>query len=139
MRRPHVPLRAVALVLAAVMVAACGGSNGEEQTTSLDAAAFQQGYDDLDTMFDRATAGDADAADEAFAQVLPLTYLASEALANLPEEVAVRAQLIDVSARIQQELAGERRPDVLASLAEEARGALADAAEVLGIEPPEEQ
>ena len=90
-------------------------------------------------MLDRATAGDADSAEEAFAQVRALARLASEAHANLPEEVITRAELIDAVTRIEQELEDRRRPDVLAGFAEDARRALAEAAEALGVERPQEQ
>lgn len=134
MRRRRVLLWTVVCVLLAAVFAACGGGNSEGQAPPLDAAEFQQGCDQLGTMIDRAEAGDADGADEAFTRVLPLARTASEALAGVPDEIIARAELIDAVALTKEELAGERRPDVLADLGEDAREALADAAEALEVE-----
>jgi hypothetical protein len=137
--RPFLNRGTVALVLATFVVAACGGGNNEDATPSLDAAAYQRGYDQLGTMLDRASTGDVEGAEEAFAQVVPLTRLVGEALASLPQEVITRAALVDAATSIELELADKRRADVLAGSAKDARQALADAAEALGVQRPHDQ
>lgn len=125
-------------MVTALALLACGGGSDEVPAPSLDAAGFQRGYDQLGTMLDRASAGDVDAAEEVFTQAFPLTRLVSEALAALPQEVITRAALVDAATRIEMELGDQRRADVLAGFAEDARQALADAAEALGTERPQE-
>ncbi len=129
-------LCAVACALAAAVFAACGGGSSVQQAPPLDVSEFQQGYDQLGKMIDRAEAGDADGADEAFTEALPLAHTASDALADIPDEIIARAELIDAVALTEQELAEERRPDVLADLGEDVREALAAAAEALDVERP---
>ena len=130
--RRSAPLRrALPIAIAAAVLAACGG--GGEQVPSLDVAAFQEAEGHLEKMIDRGRAGDADAAEEAFEQVGGFLHQLDTALAGMPAEVTVRAELIDAGIRIEQELESERRPDVLADIAEDARRSLAEVGEALGV------
>ena len=52
-------------------------------------------------------------------------------LASNPNEILFRADLLDAAVRIEQELQGERRPDVLADAAEDAHFTVTTVAELL--------
>jgi hypothetical protein len=127
---------ALAFALLTIMPACGGGTASDAQP--LDAATFQEAHDELGTLIEEAQAGDPDGAQEAFARALATAGPVDRVLAGLPEQVIVRADLLDVMVRIEMELASTRRTDVLAELAEEMRRALADAAEALGLERPSE-
>ncbi len=116
--------------LTAAVLAACFGDS--EQVAPLDAAAFEDAYDQLERTVEGGRAGDADGAEEAFAEVREFLQRLNSVLAAMPEEVIVRMELFDAVARIERELEGERRPDVLADIAVDARRSLAEVGELLG-------
>ena len=136
MGRPGALRWALLSAIAGAVLAACGGG---DQVISLDAAMFQQAYDQLGISIERAEAGDIDGAEEAYAQALPLFVKVDVGLSALPQEVITLGKLAEVRTRMNQELKQRRRPDVFAEIAEVARRVLVEAAEVLGIEQPQEQ
>ena len=89
----------------------------------------------LTTMIERARAGDTDGAEESFVQIEPVLREVSRLLADLPDEVILRAELSDAVTGIEQELAGTRRAEALADIAEAAHDALVEVPEVLGLAP----
>ncbi len=117
------------------MAAACGGDS--ERPSTLDAPGFQAAYDELGTLRDRALDGDAEGAEEAFQRIHRFTHLVDGALLDLPEEAPARVELSDAIVGIDNELAGDRQTEVLAGLASDAQQALVDAAQALGIDPPQ--
>ncbi len=130
-RRPALLCWVLSAALTAAVLAACFGDS--EQASSLDAAAFQDANGQLQRMIDVGRAGDADGAEEAFAQVRGFLQRLDTVLAAMPEEVIVRMELFDAVMRIERELARDRRPDVLADIAEDARRSLAEVGELLGV------
>ena len=119
-------------VLAAVLFLACSDSDGD----SVDAAFIQETYDQLGAMLDRASAGDVEGAEDAYTELLPAINLINRSLQGRPDAVIVRAELIDSSNVIRIELAENRRADVLAAYAENARAVLQRAAKELELDPP---
>ena len=117
------------------VAAACGGDS--EPPSTLDAPGFQAAYDALGTLRNRALDGDVEGAEEAFQRIHRFTHLVDGALLDLPDEAPARAELSDAVVGIEDELAGEPQLDVLAGLAGDAQQALADAAQALGIDPPQ--
>lgn len=77
--------------------------------------------------------GDADGVEEAFVLVLPFLSELDAVLAGMPVEAIARAELVDAVVRIDLELSSRRRPEVLATIAEDARGALGEIAEIFGL------
>ena len=137
MGRPGALRWALLSAIAAAVLAACGG--GGDQVISLDPAMFQQAYDQLGISIERAEAGEVDGAAEAFAQALPLFVQVELVLRDMPQEVITLGKVVEVRTRMNQELEQRRRPDVFAEIAKDARRILAEAAEALGIEQPQEQ
>ena len=130
--RRSAPLRwALPITIAAAVLAGCG--RGGEQVSSLDAAAFQEATAQLATMIERGRAGDADGFEAAFVEVQPVLREMDRLLARLPDEITVRAELVDAITRIELELRGRRRPDALAEIAEDARDAVGEVPEALGV------
>ena len=131
--------RLVSLALLSIsmlaVAAACGGDSAPPST--LDAPGFQAAYDELGTLRDRALDGDVEGAEEAFQRIHRFTHLVDGALLDLSEEAPARAELSNAVVGIEDELANERQEEALASLAGDARQALADAAQALGIDPPQ--
>lgn len=121
---------ALPVALAATVLASCYGAS--EQASSLDAAAFQDAKGQLGRMIDVGRAGDAAGAEEAFAEVRGFLQRVNSVLAAMPGEVILRMELFDAVMRIERELARDRRPDVLADIAEDARRSLAEVDELLG-------
>lgn len=122
------------LTLLSILAVACfGRGNGRP----LDETLLQETEARLTTMIELARAGDIDDAEETFVQIEPVLREASRLLADLPDEVILRAELSDAITRIEQELAGTRRADVLADLAADAQDTLTDLAEVLDLAPPD--
>ena len=118
------------LAIATAVAIGCIGQDG----TPLDSRLFQDTEARLTTMIERGIAGDADGVEETYIQILPVLREVDRLLADLPDEVIVRAELFYAVTRIERELAGRRRPETLASIAEDAHDALADVPEALGIE-----
>ena len=123
------------LAIAAAALAGCFG--GGDEVPPLDAASFQAAHDRLGSMIERGQAGDADAAEEEYVQAQQISQRVSEALDELPDAVIIRSEMLDAALLIGRELDGRRRADVLAEHAERLRGILRDAAEALGIDPPQ--
>ena len=136
MGRPGALRWALLSAIAAAVLAACGGGG---QVISLDAAMFQQAYDQLGISIERAEAGDVDGAKEAFAQAFPLFVQVELLLRDTPQEVITLGKVVEVRTRMDQELEQRRRPDVFAEIAKDERRILAESAEALGIEQPQEQ
>ncbi len=132
---PAAAFRWLLLAIAAAVLAGCFG--GGDEVPPLNAASFQEAYDRLGTMIERAQAGDADAAEEEYAQARQISQRVNEALEELPGAVIIRSEMLDASLLIGQELDDRRRADVLAEHAERLRGVLRDAANALGIDPPQ--
>ncbi len=131
----HAAFRWLLLAIAAAVLAGCFG--GGDEVPPLDTASFQEAYDRLGTMIERAQAGDADAAEEEYVQAQQITQRISEALKELPAAVIIRSELLDVALLIRLELQERRRADFLAEHAERLRGILRDAAVALSIDPPQ--
>ncbi len=122
------------LTLLTVLAVACfGRGNGRP----LDESLIQETEARLVTMIESARAGDIDSAEEAFVQIEPALREASRLLADLPDEVILHAELSDAVTRIEQELAGTRRADALADIAEDAQSALAEVPKALNLAPPD--
>ena len=121
--------RALAVVVIPVILAACGGWEGPPPP--LDAEAFEEAESRLEVMIDRGRAGDTDGAEEAFWLVAGFLHRLNTVLASSPDEILFRADLLDAAVRIEQELEGERRPDVLADAAEDAHFTVSTVAELL--------
>ncbi len=132
---PAAAFRWLLLAIAAAVLTACLG--GGDEAPPLNAASFQEAYDRLGTMIERAQAGDADAAEEEYVQAQQITQRVNEALEELPDAVIIRGAMLDVALLIRQELQERRRADFLAEHAERLRGILRDAAVALGIDRPQ--
>ena len=133
--KPATAFRWLLLAIAAAVLVGC--LSGGDEVPSLNAASFQEAYDRLGTMIERAQAGDADAAEEEYFQAQQITQRLNKALEELPGAVIVRSELLDAALLIGRELDDRRRADFLAEHAERLRGVLRDAAVALGIDPPQ--
>ena len=122
------------LAIAAAVLTGC--FSGSAAAPPLDAASFQEAYDQLGTMIERAQAGDADAAEVEYVRAQQITQHINEELEELPAAVIIRSEMLDAALRIKLELEERRRADFLAEYAEDVRSLLGDAAEALGIDPP---
>ena len=134
--RPPAAFRWMLLAIAAAVLAGCF-SGGDNKVPPLNAASFQEPYDRLGAMIERAYAGDADAAQEEYIQAQQNIQRVNEALEELPAAVIIRSEMLDAALLIGQELDDRRRADFLAEHAERLRGVLRDAAVALGIDPPQ--
>ena len=124
------------LLLATAAAVLAGCFSGGDEVPSLNAASFQEAYDRLGTMIERAQAGDADAAEVEYVRAQQITQRINEELEELPAAVIIRSEMLDAALRIKLELEERRRADFLAEYAEDVRSLLGDAAEALGIDPP---
>lgn len=133
--RPSAAFRWLLLAIAAAVLAGC--FSGGDEAPPLNAASFQEAYDQLGTMIERAQAGDADAAEVEYVKAQQITQRINEALEELPAAVIIRSEMLDAALRIKLELEERRRADFLAEHAERLRAVLRDAAVALGIDPPQ--
>ena len=124
------------LLLATAAAVLAGCFSGGDEVPPLNAASFQEAYDQLGTMIERAQAGDADAAEVEYVRAQQITQHINEELEELPAAVIIRSEMLDAALRIKLELEERRRADFLAEYAEDVRSLLGDAAEALGIDPP---
>ncbi len=131
--RPPAAFRWLLLAIAAAVLVGCL-SGGDDEVPSLNAASFQEAYDRLGAMIERAQAGDADAAEEEYVQAQLNIQRVNEALEELPAAVIIRSEMPDVALLIGQELNDRRRADFLAEHAKRLRGVLRGAAVALGID-----
>lgn len=116
------------VLIAAMMLAACAG--GEKQLTPLEAL-IEETDSRFNIMIDRGREDDIDGVEKAFLEVLADVGQLDTMMAARPKEVISRADLLDVVTRIELELENERRPDLLADIAEDGRRALEEVAEAL--------
>ena len=134
--RPPAAFRWLLFAIAAAVIAGCF-SGGDDAVPPLNAASFQEAYDRLGAMIERAQAGDADAAQDEYIQAQLNIQSVNAALEELPDAVIIRSELLDAVLLIRRELDDRRGADVLAEHAEDVRSLLGDAAEALGIDPPQ--
>ena len=120
-------------LLSVLAVACFGRGNGRP----VDETLLKESEARLTTVIELARAGDTDGVEKSFVQITPVLREVNRLLADLPDEVILRAELSDAITRIEQELAGTRRAESLANIAEDARDALAEVPEALGLEPPD--
>ncbi len=98
---------------------------------------FQAGDVGLATVIEAATAGDLEAAEEAFfGDLQDSTHEVDPAIREVDEELA--KELCEAVISIEEELALDRRPSVVARQATRIRDILRDAAEALGFARPGE-
>ena len=126
-------LRVALAIITIVTLVACARDGGGPEP--LDSEAFQEAHAELERMVSEGRDGDADGAEEAFVLVQPFLRDLDAVLAGMPENLAARAELVDAVVRIELELQSRRRPEVLADVAEDARVALGEVAQLFTLSP----